>query len=97
MTGLLLFAIVGGPLEIATVIGVTVLAMNVGYRHPAGRLALAAAVLHTAALGVWLAATPAGRYRRYRVAGNANSRWPRCRRPAPAQSSERHRCERKGR
>jgi len=34
------------------VIGVTVLAMNVGYRHPAGRLALAAAVLHTAALGV---------------------------------------------
>ena len=35
-------------------IGVTVLAMNVGYRHPAGRLALAAAVLHTAALGVWL-------------------------------------------
>jgi hypothetical protein len=54
MTGLLLFAIVGGPLEIATVIGVTVLAMNVGYRHPAGRLALAAAVLHTAALGVWL-------------------------------------------
>jgi energy-converting hydrogenase Eha subunit B len=54
MTGLLLFAIVGGPLETATVIGVTVLAMNVGYRHPAGRLALAAAVLHTAALGVWL-------------------------------------------
>jgi hypothetical protein len=52
MTGLLLFAIVGGPLETATVIGVTVLAMNVGYRHPAGRLALAAAVLHTAALGV---------------------------------------------
>ena len=45
MTGLLLFAIVGGPLETATVIGVTVLAMNVGYRHPAGRLALA---------GVWL-------------------------------------------
>ncbi|HKO84579.1 MAG TPA: hypothetical protein VJ140_08430 [Actinomycetota bacterium] len=55
MTGLLLFAIVGGPLGIATVIGVTVVAMNVvGYRHPAGRLALAAAVLHTAALGVWL-------------------------------------------
>jgi hypothetical protein len=54
MTGLLLFAIVGGPLETATVIGVTVLAMNVGYRHPAGRLALVAAVLHTAALGVWL-------------------------------------------
>ena len=53
MTGLLLFAIVGGPLGIATVIGVTILAMNVvGYRHPAGRLALAAAVLHTAALGV---------------------------------------------
>jgi hypothetical protein len=54
MTGLPLFAIGGGPLGIATVIGVTVLAMNVGYRHPAGRLALAAAVLHTAALGVWL-------------------------------------------
>jgi hypothetical protein len=33
----------------------------------------------------------------YRVAGSANSRWPQCRRPAPAQSSERHRCERKGR
>jgi hypothetical protein len=33
----------------------------------------------------------------YRVAGNANSRWPRCRRPAPAQSSERHRCDKKGR
>src|SRR4029453_14688885 len=64
MRGLLLFAIVGGPLEIATVIGVTVLAMNVGYRHPAGRLALAPAVLPPAALGVWLAATPADRYRR---------------------------------
>jgi hypothetical protein len=34
MTGLLLFAIVGGPLEIATVIGVTVLAMNVGTGVP---------------------------------------------------------------
>jgi hypothetical protein len=28
--------------------------MTVGYQRPAGRFALAAAVLHTAALGVWL-------------------------------------------
>ena len=48
------FAAVGGPLEVATVAGVTVLAMMVGYQRPAGRLALAAAVLHTAALGVSL-------------------------------------------
>ena len=46
-------ATVGGPL-VAGVVGVTVLAMMVGYQRPAGRLALAAAVLHTAALGVWL-------------------------------------------
>lgn len=38
----------------ATVIAVTVFALRVGYQRPAGRLALGAAVLHTAALGVWL-------------------------------------------
>ena len=48
------FVTVGGPLEVAAVCGVTVFALTVGYQHPAGRLALAAAVLHTAALGVWL-------------------------------------------
>ena len=47
-------ATVGGPLEVATVVGVTVLAMTVEYQRPAGRFAWAAAVLHTAALGVWL-------------------------------------------
>jgi hypothetical protein len=48
------FGIIGGPLEVATVVAVTVLAMTVGYQRPAGRFALAAALLHTAALGVWL-------------------------------------------
>ncbi len=47
------FGIIGGPLEV-TVVAVTVLAITVGYQRPAGRFALAAAVLHTAALGVWL-------------------------------------------
>jgi hypothetical protein len=44
------FGIIGGPLEV-TVVAVTVLAITVGYQRPAGRFALAAAVLHTAALG----------------------------------------------
>jgi hypothetical protein len=48
------FATVGGPLEVATLVGVTLFAMTVGYQGPAGRFALAAAVLHTVALGVWL-------------------------------------------
>jgi hypothetical protein len=47
-------ASVGGPLQVATVVGVTALAVTVGSKGPAGRLALAAAALHTAALGVWL-------------------------------------------
>jgi hypothetical protein len=41
-------------LEVAAVVGVTVLAMTVGYQRPAGRSALTSAVLHCAALGVWL-------------------------------------------
>ena len=53
------FRIIGGPLAVAAVIAVTVLAMTVGYQRPAGRFALAAAVLHTAALGVWLGVVPA--------------------------------------
>jgi hypothetical protein len=48
------FATVGGPLEVATVVAVGVLAIAVGHQRPAGRFALAAATLHTAALGVWL-------------------------------------------
>jgi hypothetical protein len=48
------FGMVGGPLGVAAVVGVTVLAMTVGYQRPAGRLALTSAVLHSAALGVWL-------------------------------------------
>jgi hypothetical protein len=48
------FGTIGGPLAVATVVAVTVLAMTVGCRCPAGRFALAAAMLHTAALGVWL-------------------------------------------
>ena len=55
------FRIIGGPLAVAAVIAVTVLAMTVGYQRPAGRFALAAAGLHTAALGVWLGVVlPAG-------------------------------------
>jgi len=49
------FGIIGGPLEVI-VVAVTVLAITVGYQRPAGRFALAAAVLHTAALGVVLPA-----------------------------------------
>jgi hypothetical protein len=48
------FTTVGGPLEVATVVAVAVLAIAVGRQRPAGRIALAAALLHTAALGVWL-------------------------------------------
>jgi hypothetical protein len=48
------FGAIGGPLAVAAVVAVAALAMTVGCRCPAGRLALAAAVLHTAALGVWL-------------------------------------------
>lgn len=47
------FWVVGGPL-MAGVVAVTALAMTVASQRPAGRFALAAAVLHTAALGVWL-------------------------------------------
>jgi hypothetical protein len=55
------FATGGGPLEVATAAGVTAFAMTVGYQRPAGRLALTAAMFHTAALGVWLGVVlPAG-------------------------------------
>ena len=55
------FATVGGPLEVATAAGVTVFALTVGCQRPAGRFALAAAMFHTAALGVWLGVVlPAG-------------------------------------
>jgi hypothetical protein len=50
---------VGGPLGAATVVGVTVFALTVGCQRPAGRFALAAAMLHSAALGVWLGVLPA--------------------------------------
>jgi hypothetical protein len=54
-------ATVGGPLEVATVVAVAVLAITVGHQRGAGRFALAAAVLHTAAFGVWLGVVlPAG-------------------------------------
>ena len=45
---------IGGLLEVATVVAVTVHAMTVGWQRPGGRFALTAAVLHTAAVGVWL-------------------------------------------
>ena len=38
------FATVGGPLQVAAVVGVTVLAMAVGSQRPAGRLAGTGAV-----------------------------------------------------
>ena len=51
----------GGLLEVATVAAVTVHAMTVGWQRPGGRFALTAAVLHTAAVGVWLGMVlPAG-------------------------------------
>jgi hypothetical protein len=52
------FGIVGGPLEIAAVIGAAVIAVALRRAHPASaaaRLALAAALLHAAALVIWLA------------------------------------------
>lgn len=48
------YFVIGGPLEVAAVAGVTALAVRLGYQRLAGRLALTAAVLHSAALGVWL-------------------------------------------
>ena len=52
---------IGGLLEVATVVAVTVHAMTVGWQRPGGRFALTAAVLHTAAVGVWLGVVlPAG-------------------------------------
>jgi hypothetical protein len=47
------FGLIGGPLEV-TVVAVTVLALTLRPWRPAGRLALLAAGLHSAALGVWL-------------------------------------------
>jgi hypothetical protein len=47
------FGVIGGPLEV-TVVAVTVLALTLRPWRPAGRLALLAAGLHSAALGVWL-------------------------------------------
>jgi hypothetical protein len=75
------FGAIGGPLAVATVVAVAALAMTVGRRRPAGRFALAAAVLHTAALGVWLAVvlpsdTGLGGWQRWRLhweAGHAVS------------------------
>jgi hypothetical protein len=52
---------IGGLLEVATVVAVTMHAMTVGWQRPGGRFALTAAVLHTAAVGVWLGVVlPAG-------------------------------------
>lgn len=48
------FGIVGGPIEVAAVVGVIALAIAVRGRRPTGRLMLPAAVLHAAALGAWL-------------------------------------------
>jgi hypothetical protein len=47
------FGIVGGPIEVAAVVGVVVVAATLR-RRPAGRLALVAAGLHIAALAAWV-------------------------------------------
>ncbi len=75
------FGTIGGPLAVATVVAVTGLAMTVWRRCAAGRFALNAAVLHTAALGVWLGVvlpsdTGLGGWQRWRLhweAGHAVS------------------------
>jgi hypothetical protein len=68
------FWVVGGPL-VAGVVAVTALAISVASQRPAGAFALAAAVLHTAALGVWLGVVlPANA-----AAGEVASDWERWR------------------
>jgi hypothetical protein len=48
------FGVIGGPIEVAAVIGTIALAAALRRQHLAGRLALVAAVLHAAALAVWV-------------------------------------------
>jgi hypothetical protein len=49
------FGIVGGPIEVAAVLGAGILAAVLRRQRPAGRLALAAALFHGAALTAWAA------------------------------------------
>ena len=47
------FGVVGGPIEVAAVLGTVMLAVVLRHERPAGRLALLAAVCHVAALAAW--------------------------------------------
>jgi hypothetical protein len=49
------FGLVGGPLEVAAVLSLAGLATAVRRRRSTGRFAIAAAAMHAAALGTWLA------------------------------------------
>ena len=49
------FGIVGGPIEVAAVLGAIILAVVLRHKRPSGRLAFAAAVSHIAALAAWAA------------------------------------------
>jgi hypothetical protein len=60
------FGIIGGPLEV-TAVAVTVLALTLRPWRPAGRLALLAAGLHSAALGVWLGVVLPADWERWRI------------------------------
>jgi hypothetical protein len=47
------FGVVGGPIEVAAVLGAGILAVVLRHQRAAGRLALAAALFHAAALAAW--------------------------------------------
>ena len=48
------FGVVGGPIEVAAVLGAIMLAVVLRHERPSGRLALAAACCHIAALAAWV-------------------------------------------
>ncbi len=48
------FGIIGGPIEVAAVLGTIALAVVLRHERPSGRLALAAALFHSAALAAWI-------------------------------------------
>jgi hypothetical protein len=48
------FGVVGGPLEVVTVLGVVALAFALRHRKPTASLVTASAVLHAAALAIWI-------------------------------------------
>jgi hypothetical protein len=48
------FGVVGGPIEVAAVVGTIMLAVVLRHQRPSNRLAVGAALFHSAALAAWV-------------------------------------------